>query len=898
MAWHTEDVEAVFEELDSSPDGLDPDEAAQRLEEHGPNEIQTEAARGPLRVFLAQFTSALIWVLIAAAALSLLVGHAVDAILIAIILLANGIFGFVQEYRAEQSLEALRELSAPEVTVRRGGEQRTVLATELVPGDVVVLGEGDVVTADARVVEAHSIEVDEAALTGESVPVSKSTGTLPAETPLAERTNTVYRGTSVTRGRAEVVVVGTGMETEMGAIATELLTAEETQTPLQRSLDALGRRLGVGVIALAAIVIPVLVYGGTSWVQAGLTGVSLAVAAIPEGLPAIVTLTLALGVRKMAEENALVRTLPAVEALGAVEVVCTDKTGTLTEGEMRVQTGWVYDETVDLGEGSGSGGDETADPAASDGGEVPDTAEPVDAAETGDRVGLLLEIGALCNDATTEDGDPTERALVAAAADHGIDVEALRGERERVDEVPFSSERKRMATVHDDVVYVKGAPGVVLERSSRILTDDGPVELDEATRERVGEQVETFADDALRVLAFAYRERGDDGDDGDIEENLVFVGLQGLMDPPRREVHDAIADTHRAGIGVKMITGDNAVTAGAVAREVGIESDVMTGSEVAALSDEELRERVQKTHVFARAEPVHKVRILKALQASGYSVAMTGDGVNDAPALKNADVGIAMGIRGTDVAKQASDIVLLDDNYATIRTAIERGRKIFDNVWKFVAYLLSANAAEVALVFIASLFGYLVLPAVQLLWINLLTDGLPALALGTDPAGDVMDREPRNRDAGIIDREMLTFIGGAGLVVTVVMLGLLVYVLDGAASVTPYAMTMVFTGFVVFEFLKLYVVRWSRDTPLVSNRWLALAVGASLVLHLSVLYTPLSAYFGTVALTLGDWGVLGTALLVGLGPMLAVGWFVKRHTGHHEDGGGDDETELSPGAAG
>ncbi|WP_257299097.1 cation-transporting P-type ATPase [Haloarchaeobius sp. FL176] len=897
MAWHTEDVEAVFGELDSSPDGIDPDEAEARLEEHGPNEIHTEATRGPLQVLLSQFTSALIWVLIAAAALSLVIGHAVDAVLIGIILLANGVFGFVQEYRAEQSLEALRELSAPEVVVRRGGAERTAPATDLVPGDMVVLSEGDVVPADARLVETHSIEVDEAALTGESVPVSKSTGTLPAETPLAERSNTVYRGTSVTRGRAVAVVVDTGMETEVGAIATELLTAAETKTPLQRSLDALGRRLGFAVLALAAIVIPVLVYGGTSWVQAGLAGVSLAVAAIPEGLPAIVTLTLALGVRKMADENALVRTLPAVEALGAVDVVCTDKTGTLTEGEMRVQVGWIADGTVDLGTDDGpSGADDAAGPAASDGGEVSDTAEPVAAAETDDRVGLLLEIGALCNDATADDGDPTERALVAAAENHGIDVPALREERERVDEISFSSERKRMATVHDDVVYVKGAPGVVLERSSRILTADGPVELDEATRDRVSEQVETFADDALRVLAFAYKDRSDDGD---TEENLVLVGLQGLLDPPRREVRDAIADTNRAGIDVKVITGDNAVTAGAIAREVGIESDVLTGSDVAALSDEELRARVEEVDVFARADPGHKVRILTALQASGHSVAMTGDGVNDAPALKNADVGIAMGVRGTDVAKQASDIVLLDDNYATIRTAISRGRKIFDNIWKFVAYLLSANAAEVALVFIASLFGYLVLPAVQLLWINLLTDGLPALALGTDPAGDVMDREPRSRAAGIIDREMLTFIGGAGLTVTVVMLGLLVYVLDGAASVTPYAMTMVFTGFVVFEFLKLYVVRWSRGTPLVSNRWLGLAVGTSLALHLSVLYTPLSEYFGTVALTLSDWGILAAALLVGLGPLLGIGSLVRRHSRHHEDDGDDDEGGgLSPEAAG
>ncbi|WP_435346722.1 cation-translocating P-type ATPase [Haloarchaeobius sp. HRN-SO-5] len=849
MEWHTEQREAVYDELDTSEAGLTGDEAARRLEDVGPNEIQTEERRGPLRVFLAQFSSALIWVLLVAAGLSVAVGHTVDAVLIGIILLANGIFGFVQEYRAEQSLEALREMAAPDVVVRRDGEETTIAATGLVPGDVILLEQGDVVPADARLVDGRSPELDEAPLTGESVPVSKSTEPLPSETPLAERANMLYRGTNVTRGRAVGVVVTTGMETEMGAIATELLSAEDPRTPLQRSLDTLGRRLGIGVIGLAAIVVPFLVLGGTSLVQAGLTAISLAVAAIPEGLPAIVTLTLALGVRQMADENALVRRLPAVEALGAVDVVCTDKTGTLTEGEMRVQRGWVYDATVALGEG---------DDGSTDG---------------DDRVERLLEIGAVCNDATAESGDPTERALVVAAEDHGIDVSALRDRREREDEVPFSSQRKRMATVHDGVVYVKGAPEVVLDRSTRVLTDDGPVELDEAGRARVEEEVEDFANDALRVLAFAYKETDDEGG---TEENLVFVGLQGLRDPPREEVADAIDETHRAGIDVKMITGDNALTARAIATEIGIDSDVMTGSEVADVDDETLRRRVEEVDVFARAEPVHKVSILQALQANGYSVAMTGDGVNDAPALKNADVGISMGIRGTDVAKQASDIILLDDNYATIRNAIRRGRKIFDNIWKFVAYLLSANAAEVALVFIASLFGYLILPAVQLLWINLLTDGLPALALGTDPAGDVMNREPRERDTGIVDRDMLSLVVGAGLVVTAVMLGLTFYTLDGAPSVTPYAMTMVFTGFVVFEFLKLYVVRWVRDTPVVSNPWLALSVVASLVLHLSVLYTPLSQYFGTVPLSTSDWSVLGAALLVGFPPLLAVGWLVKR----------------------
>ncbi|MFD1598941.1 cation-translocating P-type ATPase [Halobellus rarus] len=873
MDWHSRTADAVCEAVETTPVGLTPQEAAERLATGGPNEITGDHGRGPLKIFLAQFSSALIWVLIVAAALSFAIGHLVDAVLIAIILLANGLFGFVQEYRAEQSLDSLRAMAAPEVRVRRDGEETTVAATELVPGDVVLLTQGDVVPADARLLEAGNLEVDEAALTGESVPVPKETEPIDAETPLAERSNMVYKGTNITRGHAEAVVVETGMDTEMGEIATALVGADDPQTPLQRDLDRLARRLGIGVVALSAVIVPLLIFQGRGIVQAGLTAVSLAVAAVPEGLPAVVTLTLALGVRRMADENALVRTLPAVEALGSVDVVCTDKTGTLTEGEMRVRSAWLYDETFDVGgdaadvdAGDSDAGDQATGVANGSG----------DSTATDDRFDLLFEIGAVCNDSTVEEGDPTERALVAAAAEQGVDVEALREERPRRDEVPFSSERKRMATIHDDVVYVKGAPTVVLERSTRVLGPDGPTELDAETRDRIAAQVEAFAGDALRVLGFAYKERTDEGGP---EENLVFVGLQGMLDPPREEVRSAIADTHRAGIEVKMITGDNALTASAIAEGIGIDPTVLTGQEIEALDETALRERVDEVDVFARAEPTHKVRILKALQANGHAVAMTGDGVNDAPALKNADVGIAMGIRGTDVAKQASDIVLLDDNYATIRNAIRRGRTIFDNLWKFVAYLLSANAAEVAVVFLASLFGYLVLPAVQLLWINLLTDGLPALAMGADPGGDVMDRTPRERSAGIIDGEMLGFIGGAGLTATALFLGLLWYTLDGAASVTPYAMTMVFTGFVAFEFVKLYVVRWMRGTPALTNPWLAAAVGGSLLLQLAVLYTPLNEYFGTVPLGLGDWLLLGTVFLVGAPVLMLVGWLLKRRRG-------------------
>jgi Ca2+-transporting ATPase len=859
MNWHTRPLEDVYDALDTTSDGLDRETAAGRRAEVGPNEISGESGRGPLQIFLAQFSSALIWVLIAAAVISFAVGHAVDAVLIGAILLLNGVFGFVQEYRAEQSLESLREMATPNVTVRREGGEQDIESTALVPGDVVLLEQGDVVPADARLVKADNLEVDEATLTGESVPVGKATGRVDDDTPLAERENMVYKGTNVTRGKAVAVVVETGMDTEVGEIATALVDAEDRQTPLQRDLNRLGRRLGLGVTALSTFIVLLLVVGGRGFVQAGLTAVSLAVAAVPEGLPAVVTLTLALGVRRMADENALVRTLPAVEALGAVDVVCTDKTGTLTEGEMRVQAAWIHDSVVDVT------GENPVDFA---------TATDATAGESEQRLRRLFEIGAVCNDASTDAGDPTEQALVTAALEHGIDVDGCRADRPRRDEAPFSSERKRMATVHEDVVYVKGAPKVILDRSTRVLTAEGPIELDEETADRIASQVDAFAEDALRVLGFAYKNRTDDGGP---EENLIFVGLQGLLDPPRPEVRDAIAETRGAGIDVKVITGDNPATARAIASQIGIDSAVLTGQEVAALDDATLRERVKTIDVFARAEPSHKVRILEALQANGNAVAMTGDGVNDAPALKNADVGIAMGVRGTDVAKQASDIVLLDDNYTSIRAAIERGRTIFDNIWKFVAYLLSANAAEVAIVFIASLFGYLILPPVQLLWINLLTDGLPALALGTDPGGDVMDHQPRDESAGIIDAEMLSFIAGAGLTATALLLGLMFYTLDGATSVTAHAMTMVFTGLVVFEFVKLYVVRWTKDTPLLTNPWLAVAVIASLTLQLVILYTPLNEYFGTVPLGVDDWALLGVVLLLGTPVLVFVGWLIKQY---------------------
>ncbi|NKE35342.1 cation-translocating P-type ATPase [Natronococcus sp. JC468] len=818
---HELPADRVVAALESQPTGLTSEQARRRRAEHGENEIAGSGGRSPVEIGIAQFDSVLIWVLLAAAVLSVWAGNAVDAILIAIIVVANGIFGFVQDYRAERSLESLRELAAPTAAVRRDGEIREIDAIAVVPGDVVVLRGGDVVPADGRLLEATDLEVDEAALTGESAPVSKSSDPVESGTPIAERTSMVYKGTNVTRGKGVAVVTETGMKTKVGEIARELAATEETRTPLQDELDDLGRTLGIGVLVLSAFVAPLLLLRGTDAVQAALTAVSLAVAAVPEGLPAVVTLALALGVRQLAEENALVRRLPAIEALGAVDVVCTDKTGTLTRGEMTVSRLWVNGTAVGL------------------------DSRDADANVHSDRERLLLRIGALCNDATLEDGgdDPTERALLEAADRRGVDVDELRAENPRTDEVPFSSERKWMGTVHGDVGYVKGAPEVVLSNCERILTARGPKPLTDERRERVETTIREFGDDALRVLAGAYREGPADAND--LADELTFVGLAGMIDPPREEVADAIAETGRAGIDVKMVTGDNVRTTRAIAESLGIGTRVLEGSESVT------RPRKRR--------------------------AMTGDGVNDAPALKNADVGVAMGIRGTDVARQASDIVLLDDNYATIERAVERGRGIFDNIWKFVAYLLSANVAEVAIVFLASLYGYLILPAVQLLWINLLTDGLPALALGADPeSGDVMERPPRDPDRGIVGRQMLGLIGGMGTVTTVVLLALMYYTLEGAAAVTPYTMTMVFTGFVFLEFAGLYVIRWLRGTPTVSNPWLTAAVAASAALQLAVLYTPLNRYFGTVPLGLADWGLVGVVLAAGLPAYVAVAALVKR----------------------
>jgi len=884
VAWHSLPPDDVFDRVEGDESGLASEEARARFEAYGPNEIDEGRKISPLRIFLSQFQDFLIYLLILAALLSLGVGlfpgfdpHYTDAALILLILLANGIFGFVQDYQAERSIEALRKMSSPEATVLRDGRKVTVDSTEIVPGDVVVLEQGDAVPADARLVDTSSLETNESALTGESANVAKTVDAVAAETPLAERANMVYMNTSVARGRGTAVVVRTGMDTEVGSIATQIQGADDDRTPFQEEVDHLGKQIGYGVVGLIALVAAVqFTLTAATPLTILLVGVTLAVAAVPEGLPAVVTFTLALGSRRLVDRNALVRRLPVVESLGSVDVIVTDKTGTLTENRMTVTRLYTAGETYDV----------TTDGASRVGG------EPVDSA----AVAPLLRSGAVCNnaeraaDAETEFlGDPTEAALLVAAETAGVDFD-----HDRLREIPFSSERKRMTVVVDGetpTAHMKGAPEEVLDRCDRVLEDGDPTPLTDEKRAEILATNSDFAGDALRVLAFASKRVPDaDASEAEIEDGLVFLGLQGMIDPARDEVPGAVADCRNAGIRVVMVTGDNVETATAIGETVGFDPEgAMTGQEVERLSAAELQRAVEDVEVFARVAPEHKVRILEALQANDHNVAMTGDGVNDAPALRNADVGIAMGLRGTDVAQQASDMVLRDDNFATIRDAIAEGRGIFDNIRKFVNYLLSANAGEVLVVFLGVLVGTvafptlfaeraeaLILTPVMLLWINLVTDGLPALALGADPqAENILDRPPRPADEPVIDRRMLASIAGIGAIMTITGLALFFYGLGTTVDLLR-AQTVLFTFLVAVEVIRIQVIRSRYDLSIGSNRWLLGAIGVTLLLQLLVLYTPLATVFGVQPVSPRGWAWIGAAFAGFLGLNLGLSALLDR----------------------
>jgi Ca2+-transporting ATPase len=866
---HAQGAAEVLAQLDATPAGLTSAEAAMRAERYGPNRLQEQPGVPAWKLVLDEFRNPLVLILLAAA-IALAVVTLVepsenlwgDAGLIVAIVVLNAALGFAQNLRAHRGIEALQRLASPEVQVLRDDTPQTRPAHELVPGDVVLVEEGDRIAADGRLVRALDLRIDEASITGESMPVEKSVEPLEPGTPLAERANMVYLGSSVLAGRGRYVVTATGMQTEVGAIAEAVQGVQEGPTPFQREVAGLARRI-TAAIAVLIVVIAVLqlTIGGQDLLETFVTAVALAVAAIPEGLPVVMTLALAFGTRRMLERRSLVRSLPVVEIVGSAQVICTDKTGTITEGRMSLRRLELADRSLEV-----TGSAEKADGAIrADGAAV----------DLHDDPALLA--AALCNNARhaadgSFTGDPTEVALLIGALKAGVDRDAW----ERIEEIPFSSTRKLMSVVVEGStgrrVLAKGAPEVVLDRCSHVHATAGTRPLDAEARHLIHTTNDRLAADAFRVLALAGKE-GDPHSRQDAEQDLVFYGLAALADPPRDAAGPALHATRDAGIRVVMITGDNAGTAAAVGREIGLTGEAVAGGQLEEMTEDDI---VDRGTIFARVEPRHKLRILEAFRDRDQVVVMTGDGVNDAPALKGADVGIAMGVRGTDVARDAADIVLLDDNFATIVAAVEEGRRIAGNIRKFLNYLLTGNFAEVLVVLGGSLAGFLPLTAVQILWVNLVTDSGPALALAVDPAPPGVMREPPRRGP-IVGRAMLALVAAVGVLIAAIVLA--TFALGLALYDLETARTMTFTALVTQEYLRLVVIRLHERAPLLANRWLLIAVGVSLALQLVLLYSPIGGLFGAVPLDLQAWAVIAAGLVVGLPAALGLTALVRRWFG-------------------
>ena len=910
-AWHALEAADAVARLGVDPDaGLAADEAAARLRRSGPNELPVATRSTAWRILLRHVLEPLALVLLAAATVSFVVwlleddpeALPYDAIVILAVVALNGALGFLQEHRADRALRALERLTAPGAKVRRRGEWGTVAAREVVPGDIVLLEAGDRIPADVRLLEARRLALDESSLTGESVPASKAVDPVPADAGPADRADMAFMGTVVTSGRGLGVVVATGTDTEVGRIAGMLEEAETERTPLQRELGRLGGQLGwvaLGISLAVGVAGALRLESRTPelLLEVFLFGVALAVAAVPEGLPTVVVATLALGVWRMAQRHAIIRQLPAVETLGSATVIASDKTGTLTRNQMtavRILLG--PDRLIEV---EGEGFEPVGAFRAASGQALDPRADP--------DLERLLVLGMLASDARLELqegrwsvlGDPTEGALVVAARKAGLDVARLRRAHPRLGEIPFSPERKRMTAIHEFgggvTAVVKGAPETVFERCRRVR-DRGTVrEIQSADRETIGARNVALVRDALRTLALASREMppgwgpDEEPDEAEVEVDLVWEGLFAMMDPPRSGVTESVSRARRAGVRTMLLTGDHVLTGRAVALRIGIaeeDEEALDGADLERLDDAALARRVLEVPVYGRVRPEHKVRIVRALQSRKQVVAMTGDGVNDAPALREADIGVAMGVGGTDVAREASDMVLADDDYSTIVNAIEEGRKIYGNIRKFVRYLLSANAGEVltivAAVALAGPLGFeaaaggifLPLLAVQILWVNLVTDGAPALALGIDPGeDDVMERPPRDPAAPIVDRPMWIRIGVVGLTVMVGTLfildaclpgGLFAFAADASENPIRRARTMAFTTLVLFQLIDVFNVRHPKRSIFrlesFENRWLLAAVAFSLALQIMVVsWGPLQRGFGTVPLSAADWG-LATAV--------------------------------------
>lgn len=837
--WYSRSKDDVVQVLGTSLIGLPQDQPAQRLARDGPNAISTGKRITVLQILLSQFRSLIIWVLISAAVISAVVGETVNVIAILMVVILNAAMGFYQEYKAEKSVAALKMMTAPQAKVQRDGRACTVPASEVVIGDMLLLEAGDLVAADARLCDAATLQLIEAALTGESETVAKQTAALSTgKVPIGDQTNMVFMGTSVAKGTGRAIIVATGMATELGQIAGLIQQADsEKGTPLQKKLDAFGRILVWAALGIVALLFGLGLMRGTALYDLALTAISLAVAAVPEGLPAIVTVALSVGVMQMARRRVLVRRLAAVETLGSTTVICTDKTGTLTVGDMTVRRLYVAGQGYDVtGEGYGPAGT-----ILSDGKTVSGSDDAL--------LHVLATIHLGCNNAHLEEkagiwktiGDPTEGALLTSAAKAGLDRKSFEIQHPKQFEIPFDSDRKCSAVIRRMPeghlrALVNGAPGLLLEKCTRIHTKAGVRPLSGQDRTAVLAEISAMAKSALRVLGSAYRdldaaETSRSADD--VEHDLVFVGLAGMYDPPRPEARQAIAQCRMAGLRIVMITGDHPETAEAIARDIGIASDspAMTGSELRDMPDEDLRERAARTSVYARVTAGHKLRIVHALKANGAVVAMTGDGVNDAPAIKGADIGIAMGQSGTQVTKQAADLIITDDNFATIVEAIAQGRGIYDNIRKTLQYLLAGSTAELLLMAVCVIIGLPIpLLPIHLLWINLVTDGMPALCLATDTIdSDVMKRPPRPATEQITDRRFLSTMLLTGCLTAAVAFGVFLYMLD--TTDTETARTYAFTVMVFSEVLRAFGAR-SESKPvwrisLWTNRNLMLVVAVS-----------------------------------------------------------------------
>ncbi len=869
--WHLA-TDEVAQKLQTDPKaGLTSSAAASKLESSGPNELQEKKGRGPLAIFFDQFKSLMIGVLIAAALVSGFLKEWVDAVAILAIVILNAVLGLVQEYRAEKSLAALKRLSAPAAKVTRDGSARLIPARELVPGDLVEIEAGDHVPADCRVTwHTSNFAVQEASLTGESTPVNKTDIALEEkDIPLAERANILYLGTSVVAGKARAFVVETGMQTELGRIAGLIQGITKETTPLQRKLEQFSKLLVYLCFFLVAVVFGLEILRGGKLLDMFLTSVSLAVAAIPEGLPAVVTIALALGVQRMVRRHVLIRKLPSVETLGCATVICSDKTGTLTKNEMTVRDVWTSREAFEV---TGTG----YDPA----GEFRTTAGPVDPAKHPDLL-KALTVGVLCNNAqlsvhdgkTTVFGDPTEIAILSAAAKAGVWKGEEEDAYEMVEELPFDSERKKMSIVRradqDMTAFTKGAPDLLLNDCTYILEDGAERPLTDADRDRIMKANDGYASQALRVLAVAYRNLEQEPHSyatDAIERDLTFAGLVAMIDPPRPEVREAMAKCRTSGIRTVMITGDHRNTAVAIARELGfygVDSRALTGEDVDRLTDEELDASVENVAVYARVSPEHKLRAVRAWRRRGEITAMTGDGVNDAPAVKEADIGVAMGITGTDVTKEVSDMVITDDNFASIVAAVEEGRGIYDNIRKFIHFLLSCNLGEILVMFVSALFGFPVpLLPIQLLWVNLVTDGLPALALGVDPVDPkIMDRPPRKPDEPVITGARGWLIGIQGVFVAACTLAAFLFVLLYEKEGIDKARTAALATLACSQLFHAFNCRSMRDSifrlKFSTNLQLVGAVVGSFLLQMAVIYVPfLQPIFKTQALSAVDLGMI------------------------------------------